>query len=85
MEESFGTAWLKGFQRKIRTANSLAVELWLIRDGLILARSIGSDDIFVESNAQEAIHLIVEDAFEENELTPIICDCKNTFTEIQEV
>lgn len=41
--------------------NSLAVEIWGIRDGLTLEISIAIINIYVESDSKDAIGLIVEE------------------------
>uniref|UniRef100_A0A2N9H7K2 RNase H type-1 domain-containing protein n=1 Tax=Fagus sylvatica TaxID=28930 RepID=A0A2N9H7K2_FAGSY len=44
--------WIGGFSHKLGITNSLAAELWGIRDGLLLARDLNIRKLIVESDAK---------------------------------
>uniref|UniRef100_A0A2N9F7H7 Reverse transcriptase domain-containing protein n=1 Tax=Fagus sylvatica TaxID=28930 RepID=A0A2N9F7H7_FAGSY len=48
--------WIKGFSRKIGVTNSLAAELWGLRDGLILAHQQNIKKIIIELDAKAVSH-----------------------------
>jgi hypothetical protein len=50
--------WIKGFSRKIGVTNSLAAELWGLRDGLILAHQQNIKKIIIELDAKAVIDLV---------------------------
>lgn len=63
--------------------NSLIAELWGIIDGLVLARSMRILNIHVQSDAKEAIGLIVEEFNDDIPLLPLISDCRRLLIDFQ--
>lgn len=59
--------WLKGFQRKLRIANSLVAELWGIRDRLVL-------------NPKRFV-MVVEETTIDRPLMPLISYCRKLLLE----
>lgn len=72
---------IKGFQKKLGTSNSLVAELWRIRDGLTLVKSMGINDNHVEFDANEAICMIVEKVDNDRTLMPLIFGCRKLLLE----
>jgi ribonuclease HI len=51
-------SWFKGFSRKIGITNSLAAELWGLRDGLVLAHQHNIKKLIIELDAKAVLDLI---------------------------
>ena len=50
--------WFKGFSRSIGITNSLAAELWGLRDGLVLAHQYNIKKLIIELDAKAVLDLI---------------------------
>ena len=50
--------WIKGFSWKIGITNSLAAELWGLRDGLVLAHQLNIKKIIIELDAKAVLELV---------------------------
>uniref|UniRef100_A0A2N9IHI9 Reverse transcriptase domain-containing protein n=1 Tax=Fagus sylvatica TaxID=28930 RepID=A0A2N9IHI9_FAGSY len=50
--------WVKGFSRKIGNTNSLAAELWGLRDGLVLAQELNIKRLIIELDAKAILDLV---------------------------
>lgn len=51
-------AWAGSFNRAIGFTHSLAVELWGLRDGLTLAKSLNIKKLMIEIDAQAVVDII---------------------------
>ena len=51
-------AWVGSFNRAIGFTHSLAVELWGLRDGLTLAKSLNIKKLMIEIDAQAVVDII---------------------------
>ncbi|GKV31452.1 hypothetical protein SLEP1_g40137 [Rubroshorea leprosula] len=74
--------WKFGYARKIDWSNSLAAELWAIRDGLQLAITHNFFHIIVESDSLVAIQLLQEPPPTSHNLSAIIFDCRELLRQI---
>ncbi|GLU12286.1 hypothetical protein SLE2022_289800 [Rubroshorea leprosula] len=74
--------WKLGYARKIGWSNSLAAELWAIRDGLQLAITHNFFHIIVESDSLVAIHLLQEPPPSSHNLSALIFDCRELLRQI---
>ncbi|OMO66936.1 hypothetical protein COLO4_30280 [Corchorus olitorius] len=68
---------ISAFARKLGYTNSLAAELWGIRDGLQMAVSLGlHNKIIVEADSTAAIDLIMADNVSNHTYSTLIYDCR---------
>ena len=66
--------WTRGFSHSI-VSTSILAELWALRDGLIMARSLGIQKIIVNVDASD-INSLVFSSNSVNRLTqPPVADC----------
>jgi ribonuclease HI len=71
--------WIGGFSHKLGITNSLAAELWGIRDGLLLARDLNIRKLIVESDAKSVVELlkpVASDIFGSHPYSVLINDCR---------
>lgn len=67
--------WTRGFSHSIVSTSILLAELWALRDGLIMARSLGIQKIIVNVDASD-INSLVSGSNSVNRLTqPSVADC----------
>jgi hypothetical protein len=50
--------WIHGFAHNLEITNSLAVELWGLRDGLLLARNLNITKLIIEIDAKSVVDLL---------------------------
>ena len=71
--------WIGGFSHKLGITNSLATELWGIRDGLLLAHDLNIHKLIVETHAKSVVELlkpIAADIFGFHPYSALINDCR---------
>nr|POF26992.1 hypothetical protein CFP56_40763 [Quercus suber] len=67
--------WIRGVSHSIGSTSILLAELWALRDGLIMARSLGIQKIIVNVDASD-INSLVFSSNSVNRLTqPPVADC----------
>lgn len=67
--------WIYGFSHSVGSTSILLAELWALRDGLIMARSLGIQKIIVNVDASD-INSLVSSSNSVNRLTqPPVADC----------
>ena len=77
---------VKGFSRKIGTTSYLLAELWALRDGLIMARTIHVEEkLIINVGALEVINLLSNTKANDRLTQPIVNDCKNILQAFQKV
>ena len=54
--------WVVGFSRSLGCTNSFMVELWALRDGLILAKDLNLNSLIVELDAKSVVQLMNSDS-----------------------
>ena len=73
--------WLKGYARPIGHTDSCKVELWALRDGLVLAKEMGLNSLVVELDALSVVILMTNNSA--NLLMEhLLTDCRNLLREI---
>ena len=71
--------WVRGFSHKLGITNSLAAELWGVRDGLLLARDLNIHKLIIESDAKSIVDLLKTENLVNNAFHPfsaLINDCR---------
>ena len=72
--------WLKGFARGIGYTNSALAELWALRDGLILAKEMGIQQLIIELDALSIV-ILLNNCIENLLMEPLLTDCRNLLQE----
>ena len=65
-----------GFSRCIRITNSFVVELWCLRDGLIMRCNLNITSIVVELDAKAIVDVFHKPDYKNNVLYSILDDCR---------
>ena len=73
--------WIKGYSRALGTTNSFIAELWALRNGLIIAKDLGLNNLIVELDALSVVHMINNDT-SNLLIEPLLSDCKSLYREI---
>lgn len=73
--------WVQGYARRLGHTSSLIAELWALRDGLIMARELGLNNLIVELVALSVLMLMNNDSTNLL-MEPLLIDCKNLLKEI---
>jgi hypothetical protein len=72
--------WIRGFSHKLGIANSLVVELWGLRDGLLLACDLHICKLIIEIDAKSVVDLLkpVNDGIiDSHPYSALINDCRS--------
>lgn len=72
-------AWVGSFSRAICFTNSMAAELWGLRDGLVLAKNLNIRKLLIEIDAQTVINVLKLHSIHLNSTGPysgLITDCR---------
>jgi ribonuclease HI len=86
LQDSNGN-WLRGFSNKLGITNSLAAELWGVRDGLLLARDLNICKLIIESDAKSVVDLLKIENLGNNAFHPysaLINDCRYLILSFEE-
>ncbi|GLT63048.1 hypothetical protein SLA2020_356420 [Shorea laevis] len=70
-------SWIIGFARKIGITNSLAAELWALRDGLALAVTHSYSHLVVETDSSTAFNFMMNTPCISHPLSSLILDCRD--------
>ena len=73
--------WVKGYARGLRHTSSVMVEWWALKDGLILAKEMGLNNLIIELDALSVVILMNNDS-EIFLMEPLLTDCRNLLKEI---
>ena len=73
--------WLKGYARPLGCSNSCMAELWALRDGLLLAKEMGLNNLIIEMDAL-SVALLMNNNTVNLLMEPLLTDCKNLVSEI---
>lgn len=79
--------WVKGFPRKIGNTNSLAAELWGLRDGLVLAQELNIKRLIIELDAKAVLDLVQTTnltSLSHHPYGTLISDCRSLIQEFEE-
>ena len=69
--------WLGGFARRIGSTNSFTVELWALRDGLILCNQLKVQAVNIELDAKAVVDAINLQGKSNSALSSILEDCRH--------
>ena len=53
--------WIRGYSCALGLTNSVIAKLWVLRDGLIIAKDLGFNYLIVELDALSVVHMINSD------------------------
>ena len=68
--------WVRGFSRKMGSMNSFTVEVWALRDGLMLCHQMKLPTIEVELDAKALVDALSNPSYSNSVVSPIFDDCK---------
>ena len=69
--------WIAGFARKLENTTSTVAELWALKDGPIVAKQLGIENICIEMDADFIVHLVSSPSMVNLMLEPLLSDCRN--------
>ena len=69
--------WVAGFVRKFGNVSSITAELWAFKEGLLMAKQLGIDNLYVDLDAAFLVHLITNPSVVNLNLEPLLSDCRN--------
>ena len=68
--------WLTGYARPLGQTNSCMAELWALRDGLMLAKELGLNNLIIELDALSVV-LLMNNSTSNMLMEPLLTDCRN--------
>ena len=68
--------WVMGFSRRIGMTNSFDVELWGLREGLLLCSNFNINALEVELDAKSIVDALENPSYVNNVISPLFDDCK---------
>nr|POE69125.1 putative ribonuclease h protein [Quercus suber] len=77
--------WVVGFAKSINVNSSIAVELWALREGLILCIECEAHAVEIELDASTAISLVAGNVNTNGDLSGLIDDCKELLLQLPQV
>ena len=66
-----------GYARPIGSTDSCRVELWALRDGLVMAKEMGLNSLVIELDALSVVLLMTNNSVNLL-MEPLLTDCRNT-------
>ena len=72
---------MQGYARRLSHTSSFMAELWVLRDGLILTREMGLNNLIIELDALSVVTLMNNDSTNLL-MEPLFTDCRNLLKEI---
>ena len=73
--------WLKGYARPLGCTNSCMAELWTLRDGLLIAKEMGINNLIIELDALSIV-VLMNNNTANLLMEPLLTDCRNLVREI---
>ena len=73
--------WLKGYARPLGCTNSCMAELWTLRDGLLIAKEMGINNLIIELDALSVV-LLMNNNTVNLLMESLLTDCRNLVREI---
>ncbi|XVF30019.1 hypothetical protein REPUB_Repub16aG0021300 [Reevesia pubescens] len=67
--------WLKRYIVNIGVTNSLMAELWGVREGLLLAKSVEIHKLVVELDAAVVVHFLTEGVVDSHPCSVLVNEC----------
>nr|POE95000.1 putative ribonuclease h protein [Quercus suber] len=83
LKDSNGS-WVRGFSRLIGSSSILLAELWPLRYGIAMAKSLNIDKLIINVDASEVINLFSKPSYTNRLTQPIVNDCRNMLQAFQE-
>lgn len=77
--------WVAGFSRNIGFSSSFIAELWALRDGLSLCKSLNLNAVDIQIDAKAIVALLADPSYSNSFAMPIVDDCKQLFSLIPHV
>ena len=68
--------WLTSYARPLGQTNSCMAELWALRDGLMLAKELGLNNLIIELDALSVV-LLMNNNTSNMLMEPLLTDCRN--------
>ena len=68
--------WLAGFSKRIGISTSFVVELWGLREGLILCSDLNAPFLVVELDVKAVVECFLNPNYHNNVISPILDDCR---------
>ena len=84
MRDEHGS-WIGGFTRYIGSTNSFIVELWGLKEGLLLCYNLNIDFLIVELNAQAVVEVFKNANYVNNVISPLLDDCRHLAARFQHI
>ena len=72
---------MKGYARPLGYTSNYKAELWALRDGLVLAKEMGLNNLIVELDALSVVLLMTNNTANLL-MKPLLIDCRNLLKEI---
>ncbi|KAK9983154.1 hypothetical protein SO802_032679 [Lithocarpus litseifolius] len=69
--------WVAGFVKKFGNVSSSTAELWALKEGLLMAKQMGFDNLCVDLDAAFLVYLITNPTVAQLNLEPLLSDCRN--------
>ena len=77
--------WIKGYARAIGNTNSVAVELWALRDGIQLCLELNLRAVIIELDAMLVVNLLRSTNHNPNGNNNLVADCREGMARIPRV
>ena len=71
----------RGYARSLGCSSSCIAELWALRDGLLLAKEMGFNNIIIEMDILSVV-LLMNNNTANLLMEPLLTDCRNLLSEI---
>ncbi|KAK9997522.1 hypothetical protein SO802_022208 [Lithocarpus litseifolius] len=82
---SFSHVCRQGFSRHIGSTSSFIVELWGLREGLLLCCNLNIESLVVDLDAQAMVDVLKNNAYANNVISPILDDCRHLAARFQRI
>lgn len=69
--------WVVRFVKKFGNVSSNTVELWALKEGLLIAKHLGIDNLCVDLDSTFFVYLITNPTVVNLNLEPLLSDCRN--------
>ena len=74
--------WVIGFSRRIGVTNSFMVEVWALRDGLMLCNQMNLSDVIVELDTKALVDAFKNPSYANSIISPLFEDYKQLANQI---
>ena len=77
--------WVVGFAKSINVNSSIAVELWALREGLVLCIEREAHAVEIELDAFATISLVASNVNTNGDLSGLVHDCRDLLPKLPQV